>query len=185
MRILTPQEHGMGIFCPQLLRQTAGLPRRRGSSSSLDSGFSQGRGNEKIVEAIYSGGYVTQNRFGPTAINLGPGPASFQRTPPTSQPDSRQLQEAFSYLPSDKMHGTVNKTRDILTPTSPSFPFHLFGSEMSSKATGERLHSQMQVPGKNVIDLERIARGLDTRTTVCLHLQNFLPKRPCFYLLLS
>jgi len=31
---------------------------------------------------------------------------------------------------------------------------------------GDGLHSQLQVPGKNVIDLERIERGLDTRTTV-------------------
>jgi len=31
---------------------------------------------------------------------------------------------------------------------------------------GDDLHNQLQVPGKNVIDLERIQRGLDTRTTV-------------------
>ena len=31
---------------------------------------------------------------------------------------------------------------------------------------GDGLHSQLQVPGKNVIDLERIEHGLDTRTTV-------------------
>ncbi|RPB05773.1 hypothetical protein L873DRAFT_539233 [Choiromyces venosus 120613-1] len=33
---------------------------------------------------------------------------------------------------------------------------------------GDGLPSQLQVPGKNVIDLERIERGLDTRTTVML-----------------
>ncbi|KAG0129801.1 hypothetical protein HOY82DRAFT_394565 [Tuber indicum] len=33
---------------------------------------------------------------------------------------------------------------------------------------GDGLHNQLQVPGKNVIDLERIERGLDTRTTVML-----------------
>ncbi|PWW80343.1 hypothetical protein C7212DRAFT_291733 [Tuber magnatum] len=33
---------------------------------------------------------------------------------------------------------------------------------------GDGLHNQLQVPGKNVIDLERIEHGLDTRTTVML-----------------
>ena len=31
----------------------------------------------------------------------------------------------------------------------------------------EKSSNQLAVPGKNIIDLDRIARGLDTRTTVC------------------
>ena len=39
-----------------------------------------------------------------------------------------------------------------------------------SKASSgyEKPSVQVTVPGKNIIDLDRVARGLDTRTTVCL-----------------
>lgn len=155
----------MGIFCPQ---PTVELSCRRDSRSSDDSGFSVDRESDSYTENMYSGGYVTQKRSGLTPVNLKHNLETFRRTPPRCQPDLRQLQDVFSYLPSGNAHGTDNKVQDILTSVSPSFPFQLFGSEISSKLNSERLHSQMQVPGKNMIDLDRIARGLDTRTTVFL-----------------
>lgn len=157
--------HDVGVFCPQPIHPTVELSCRRESRSSDDSGFSVERGSESYAENMYSGGYVTQKRSGLAPINPKQDSENFRRTPSRSQPDLRQLQDVFSYLPSCNAHGTDTKARDILAFAS---PFQIFGNEISSKLGGERLHSQMQVPGKNVIDLERIARGLDTRTTVYL-----------------
>lgn len=161
------------IFCPQPVHPTVELSCRRDSRSSDDSGFSVDRESESYAENMYSGGYVTKKRSGLAPVNLKQNLETFRRTPSRSQPDLRQLQDVFSYLPSCNAHGTDTKARDILASASPNFPFQLFGNEITSKLSGERLHSQMQVPGKNVIDLDRIARGLDTRTTVYL---NPLPK---------
>lgn len=157
----------MGIFCPQPVHPDVELSCRRDSRSSDDSGFSVDRESDSYTENMYSGGYVTQKRSGLAPVSLKHNLEAFRRAPSRCQPDLGRLQDVFSYLPSGNPHGTDIKTQDILTSASPSFPFQLFGSEIS-KLNSERLHSQMQVPGKNVIDLDRIARGLDTRTTVCL-----------------
>lgn len=158
--------HKVGMSCPQPIHPTVELPCRRDSRSSDDSGFSVERESEGYAENMYSGGYVTQKRSGLALVNPKQNSENFRRTPSRSQTDLRQLQDVLSYLPSCNAD---TKTRDILALAS---PFQLYGNEISSKLAGERLHNQMQVPGKNVIDLDRIARGLDTRTTVYLHQWN-------------
>lgn len=163
--------YDMGVSCPQPIHPTVELSCRRDSRSSDDSGFSMEYESESYAENMYSGGYVTQKRSGLAPVNHKQNSEHFPRTPSHSQPDLRQLQDVFSYLPSCNARGTDTKARNILALAS---PFRLFGNEISSKLGGERLHNQMQVPGKNVIDLERIARGLDTRTTVYLPQWNHL-----------
>jgi hypothetical protein len=46
--------------------------------------------------------------------------------------------------------------------------------ESASSVGYEKSSNQGTVPGKNVIDLDRIARGLDTRTTVSWYLYGFM-----------
>lgn len=144
------------------------LSCRRDSRNSVESGFSVDRENNNYTETMYSGGYVAQKRPGLAPVNLKHNLETFRHPSSRCQPDLRKLQDVFSYLPPVNTHGTDMKAQDVLKSASPSFPFQLFSSDISSKVNSERLHSQMQVPGKNVIDLDRIARGLDTRTTVFL-----------------
>lgn len=166
LNVFPSRAHAPEKFCPQQIHPIDELSGRRDSSSSVDSGLSSvGRESDNFVETMYSGGYVTQKRYGLASVELKQHSPSIQCLPPPCQLGSKQV---FSYMPANNAHGKDPEVRNILPSASQSLPFRLFGSDMSQKDNNERLHRQIQVPGKNVIDLERIARGLDTRTTVCL-----------------
>ncbi|KAI5849420.1 RNA recognition motif 2-domain-containing protein [Morchella snyderi] len=158
VHIVSSQDTDVGVYTPRPSHPSIDFTCRRDSGSSVDGRYGADREGEKYLEAVYSGGYVTPKRSGLTSLNLKP---SYRRTPDNFRTDSGQFQDLFSYLPSNKSHVSDIKIKD------PTCSYPLFDNRMSPKSN-ERLHGQAQVPGKNVIDLERIARGLDTRTTVML-----------------
>lgn len=77
--------------------------------------------------------------------------------------ESRSLQDPFPFAQSVRPTQADAGSQD---PESSSLTYPFFGNSGFPQLGGERLHTQLQVPGKNVIDLDRIERGLDTRTTV-------------------
>lgn len=159
MYTIPPQDQDIGIFYSEPVCLAVDLSSRRDSGSSIDSGFSMGRESDNFMDTMNSGGYVSNMRYGFPVINPKQNPVVSERASVRYQLGSKDV---FSYLPPSDVHGTNAQARNTLSSSSPRFRFQLLATEISPKANTERL----QIPGKNVIDLERIARGLDTRTTV-------------------
>lgn len=113
----------------------------------------------------------------PTSNSLFSGIYSCSRSDMTRD----SLAETFSYdkagwelQAQERLHPAAT---EVSTQHSPCWSAHsrcvhsAEGSSQkdSSSALGcDKTSSQIAVPGKNIIDLDRIARGLDTRTTVML-----------------
>ncbi|KAF8249440.1 hypothetical protein K440DRAFT_660214 [Wilcoxina mikolae CBS 423.85] len=91
------------------------------------------------------------------------------------------LGEALSYDKADwepqaqeRLHRTTTEASAQHSPCRSAHSQCVHSAEISSQKDsssalgGDKTSNQITVPGKNIIDLDRIARGLDTRTTVML-----------------
>ncbi|KAL7270235.1 hypothetical protein RUND412_007065 [Rhizina undulata] len=152
----------MDIFCPQPIRPTFEFTVRRGSTDSLESTLSHEYDGER-----YDLGSGYQHRTQANALPKLP-PMTLSRTSSGSHLFDRQVQEQYRRYPS-LSPGSGYRNQEIHATATPGIPMDIYYARHIPSPIGpEKFATQPPVPGKNVIDLDRIARGLDTRTTVML-----------------
>jgi hypothetical protein len=151
------QDHDTGIICPQPIRLPVGFSPGQYHSGATESAFIPECG---AIEKTCSTSFNTSNQSVPIA---GPSPKS-RHNSSNGHDVSGSLHKPFSPL------RTANPVRAYTRPhntNSQNFGCQRFDNRSLPRINGDSsIHKQFQVPYKNIIDLDRIARGQDTRTTV-------------------